>query len=203
MGGEGPTPFDVQKLTKSPLLQSIFTETLRLRVHIYNSRCTGNEDFQINNWFIPKKSVVFVSSTPAHMEATEWNTGRNNKHPLDSFWADRFVVYPNDPFSGPNKRRSDSKIPTNQGPHFQLDGSMAGRFIPFGGGAYTCPGRHFAKREVLLTCAMLVNSLDVEILASDDAAKMDWRTCGFGTLKPAGKIAYRVRRRNASPTTLW
>jgi cytochrome P450 len=198
MTGEGPTSLNVERLIKIPLLQSVFAETLRLRVHIFNSRCIGNDGIQVNNWLLREKSIVLVSSTLAHLEAAEWNSGCNGEHPLDMFWAERFVVYPNDPFSGPNKRRPEKVSPTHE-PYFQLDSSMAGRFVPFGGGAYTCPGRHFAKREVILTCAMMATHFDVEIAASGQNVKMDWSTGGFGTLKPSGKIAYRVRGRRGGP----
>jgi hypothetical protein len=44
-----PSGFDVEKLIKLPLLQSIWAETIRLRVHIFNTRKTGSEDTFINN----------------------------------------------------------------------------------------------------------------------------------------------------------
>lgn len=77
---------------------------------------------------------------------------------------------------------------------------MSGSFIPFGGGVYTCPGRHFAKREVLLTCAVLVALVDIELDRESDL-EMDWSTCGFGTLKPKGAVPFRMRRRHGAVVT--
>lgn len=71
---------------------------------------------------------------------------------------------------------------------------MSGSWIPFGGGGNTCPGRHFAKREVLLTCAVLAATVDIELEQADEMA-MDWSTCGFGTLKPKEPVPYRMRER--------
>ncbi|KAB2569107.1 5-beta-cholestane-3-alpha,7-alpha-diol 12-alpha-hydroxylase [Lasiodiplodia theobromae] len=194
--------FDVDRLVEQPLLQSIFAETLRLHVHIYNSRRTGHAAVPLGDWSIPPDSVILLSSSPAHMDPNAWNAGRHGEHPLDSFWADRFLIYPGDPFSGPKKKEGlcphKAAAATHPGPPiFQLDASMAGSWIPFGGGALTCPGRHFAKRQMLLMCALLARDFDIEILAPDKALQNDWRTYGFGSQKPVGRVPYRIRRRAA------
>ncbi|KAF2122169.1 cytochrome P450 [Lophiotrema nucula] len=191
------TGFDVDKLCKSPLLQSIWAETMRLRVHIFNTRNTRNEEHNINNWIIPKNSTVFLTSTPAHMDESEWNTGENNEYPLDTFWAERFIKYPNNPHSGPMRKCATNSGADSEGqPYYYFDASMVGSWIPFGGGPYKCPGRHFAKREALMLCALLVSNFDIELIGDGDDVKMDWRTCGLGTLKPDRKIRYRIRKRS-------
>ncbi|GKT50487.1 cholesterol 7-alpha-monooxygenase [Colletotrichum spaethianum] len=43
--------------------------------------------------------------------------------------------------------------------------SMAGRpssFFPYGGGVSMCPGRLFAKQEIILAVAMIVSRFDIE-----------------------------------------
>lgn len=38
----------------------------------------------------------------SHMDVTFWNS-RDGDHPVTSFWADRFLIDPTDPKSGPVK----------------------------------------------------------------------------------------------------
>ncbi|KAL8773411.1 MAG: hypothetical protein Q9194_004341 [Teloschistes cf. exilis] len=51
---------DIEKLLASPLLQSICNELLRLRVEVQTIFSSDKEDIQINEWRIPKGSLVVV-----------------------------------------------------------------------------------------------------------------------------------------------
>lgn len=77
---------------------------------------------------------------------------------------------------------------------FTMSG-LYGSWIPYGGGSRACPGRHFAKREILNTCAMLLAAFDIEILADEEALKVGGGRYGLGAQKPAGKIPARIRKR--------
>ncbi len=89
-----------------------------------------------------------ISSYTSHMDPNVWNTGTNDDpHPIDEFWAERFLVHPTDPSSGPLKKA----VPTPQehapltsvkddvnrcvqpaeGPRFSTKG-LSGIFIPYG-----------------------------------------------------------------------
>lgn len=200
--------FNIEKLVRQPLLQSVYAETLRLRVHVYTTRCPERENLDINGWTFPKNKAVLVSSSPAHLDESAWNCGRNGSKPLTKFWAERFLVYPNDPHSGPQKKILDStrtrdptissseteKAKDDAEPEFSTSG-MIGSWIPYGGGPRACPGRHFAKREIMMTCALIVSIFDVEILADEEALEMNPADYGLGTLRPADKVPFRIRRR--------
>lgn len=204
--------FDVEKLLKLPLLQSIYSETLRLRVQAYMMRYTDREDLQINEWLFPKQNVILISTVPAHTDKTFWNTGRDNAHPVDDFWAHRFLVYPHDPSSGPCKNTPavaspkaqpiTSRAPTeassppltSPAPKFSMSGT-AGHWIPYGGGPRVCPGRHFANRGIVTACAIMVSMFDVEILADEKALGMNEAFYGLGGQRPIGKVPFRIRRR--------
>ncbi|EOD52225.1 putative abc transporter cdr4 protein [Neofusicoccum parvum UCRNP2] len=169
----GAGRLDIDKLLKRPLLQSIYAETLRLRVHVYISRFAEHEELSVGEWSIPKKSAVLVSTTPAHLDPDAWNTGRDGRHPVDTFWADRFLVHPGDaertgPLrrsseAGAARRRCDSVVGDDDSnePVFSAD-NISGSWFPYGGGVRMCPGRQFAKREVLLTLALMASLFDVE-----------------------------------------
>lgn len=61
---------------------------------------------------------------------------------------------------------------------------MRGSWIAYGGGTRACPGRHFAKWEIMMTCALIVSIFDVEILADEVALEMNPADYGLGTLRP-------------------
>jgi cytochrome P450 len=79
------------------------------------------------------------------------------------------------------------------GPIFS-DKTTAGYYIPYGGGARICPGRHFAKRSIMTAAVMMTAMVDMEIIAHEDQLKMDERGFGLGAQRPVGKVPYRVRR---------
>ena len=215
MTSRADVSFNLDKLMKDALLASVYAETLRLYVQVYVTRCSPHNDVKVNNWVLPQNKVCMISSYVAHMDENVWNT-RDGAYPLDTFWAERFLLDPNDPSSGPLKESAcgtarRSKLPLSDGKIFSMDG-LEGSWIPYGGkhlamracdsaliaalGGYgVCPGRHFAKRQIFLTCAMMITMFDVEILADSQGLEMDSSGFGLGTQKPKYKIPFRIKRR--------
>ena len=192
--------FDIAKLCNQPLIQSIYAEVLRLYTAVMIVRTAEHTDLTIGNWKFPKHSLIATSSQVAHMDKEVWNTGHAMVHPLHEFWAERFLVYPQDPTSGPSiKKVQDTQLCTTKQdagePRFSLSG-VAAAWIPYGGGRKMCPGRHFAKQEILLTFAMLCNAFDIELLTEANAGPHpDMSFYGLGTLPPRGTTPFRLRRR--------
>ena len=198
--------YDEEKFKDLHLFQSIYAETLRLRFYAYVVRYIEGNDLQINEWFYLKHSVILISTVPAHMNQTFWNT-QNEAHPIDTFWSDRFLVYPSDPNSGPLKNAIGSATggegkgqggTADDAPTFTTVGTN-GSWIPYGGGPRTCPGRYFAKRVMLAACAMMVTLYDIELQIADDdpALKLNPKFYGWGGQRPSGKIPFRIRKRKA------
>ena len=203
--------FDSQTTRALPLLKSVYAETLRLRIQVYAVRYTGNEELKIKNWVLPKEKVVLVATGPAHMDKMFWNT-KNGLYPLDKFWADRFLVYRDDPQSGPYKNavllassqatQDDAQTNTNpaakkeEAPEYTIAGTE-GMWIPYGGGTRSCPGRFYSKHVMIASCAMMVTMFDMEILAGDEALKVNPLFYGFGGQHPIGKVPFRIRRKRA------
>jgi cytochrome P450 len=196
--------FDIDKLLKVPLLESIYCETLRLRIQMYIMRYTDQNELRIDRWIFPKKSIVLVSTVPAHTDKRVWNTGDGGAHPVEKFWADRFLVYPDDPDSDPCRKaaaptkgeqvRPPHATASTGPPNFTLSGT-SGHFIPCGGGPRSCSGRHFAKRRIIAACAIMTTMFDIEILADDNALAMDPAFHGLGAQSPIGKVPFRIRKR--------
>lgn len=208
-----------------PLLQSAYAETLRVYTSLFALRSAAHQDFHLGAFRIPKDELIAVDSRVAAMNRHVWNTGATSEekpegaHPLDRFWAERFLVYPHDPTSGPlrfgNNNPSiragapkaastvspslsnDKDNGTGNGPHFTMDG-LAGAWLPFGGGSRQCPGRNFAKQEIILSFAVVFSMLEIELRdgsGSVGARRPDMKYYGLGTLPPKGKVPFRMRRR--------
>lgn len=202
----GKPEVDIVKLCSSPLMQSIYAETLRLRVALIVTRTPERQDFHAGEWFFPKGNVIALSSRSAAMNPEIWNAGTPHEpHPLDQFWADRFLLYPDDPASGPSKKdlstRPQLEIQSDRGfkqtaePRFSME-NVAGGWIPYGGGQRICPGRHFAKQEIIGTFATLIMYYDIELLTPKQwEPKPNMKFFPFGGLPPLGKIPFRLRRK--------
>lgn len=188
---DGRIQFDVDQLLRLPVLQAVYAETLRLRMHFYIIRMPDRVDMNIRDWIIPRQKVVVTSTTVAHMDREVWDTGLHDEYPVDQFWIGRFLKYPHEGDSGNPKGRHS--------PEFSTKG-LEGAWIPYGGGPRQCPGRHFAKRQILLTTALMVSLFDCEILKEGMDVKEDFTLMGFGSgvSHPAGKVPVRIRRRDGA-----
>ena len=136
------------------------------------------------------------------MDSTLWNT-KDGEHPVDTFWADRFLEYPGDPSSGPIKKKErEGSQPAKQSsfdtvdnePKFSLAGTN-GVWVPYGGGPRVCIGRTVSKRAMIAASAMMVALFDVEILADEKALQMDPKLYGLGGQLPVGQVPFRIRKR--------
>ena len=209
-----PTSFNAAKICNRPLLQSSYAETLRMYVAVYIIRKPEYEEAQILDYKIPKDKMIVISSAMAHMDKRNWNLGTMEEHPVEKFWADRFLRYGSNTVR-PSLESRDTRPPATIGspttplpttdsnvdplePKFSLNG-YSGAWIPFGGGIHQCPGRHWVKLQMLLSFALITASFDIELLPGPDKLKVDMAKYGLGALQPAEKAPFRIRRRkNAS-----
>ncbi|KAI1740237.1 cytochrome P450 [Xylaria scruposa] len=183
----------------SPLLQSVYAEVLRLYTNVYIMVSPPQGDVNLGRWRLPKGAIALLNTCISHHDPQLWNT-RGGLHPVNEFWADRFLIYPGDKSSGPvnpgiKNVRDKARLPSerNTEPFFSTAGLDASWF-PYGGGHSICPGRHLAKTIIIFTCVMLVSEFDIEIL-TDTLDFNSWRF-GLGISKPKNSMPFRVRRRN-------
>lgn len=135
--------FDVKAVEQDARFQSFFSEILRTYLATFIARCAPNHDVPVNEWVLPKNSVMMLNTYVTHHDIDVWNT-QDERHPIGEFWAERFLLFPNDPTSGPSKQRvseslaaaqykgSETQIESPGGPKYSIDG-LKGSFIPFGG----------------------------------------------------------------------
>lgn len=190
---------DINVLCGGQLLQSVYAETLRLRVAILVTRAPEHEDFQLGDYIFPKDNIIALSSRTAAMDELLWNAGSTQQpHALDQFWAERFLVYPNDPTSGPlrNKRTGgEGNGKAGSEAYFSMEG-LSGGWIPYGGGQRMCPGRHFAKQEIIGTFALVSQFFDIELLTPQGFVfEADMKYFPLGGLPPTKRIPFRIRGR--------
>jgi hypothetical protein len=135
---------DPNKLIKEPLLSSIYAETLRFYVKTYFIVSSPHSDVHLGRWTLPRRRIGLMNAGVSHMDETFWNS-HNGEYPVTTFWADRFIIDPANPQSGPvtslvrespdwvEPRREDSEKAQNSNkPFFSMDGTE-GSWFPYGG----------------------------------------------------------------------
>ncbi|KAG4279746.1 hypothetical protein FPRO06_11080 [Fusarium proliferatum] len=185
---------DIDELCQQPLVQSIYAEVLRVHNGTVLARVPQVSDYSIAGWSFPKDQHIMISTYDTARKLSVWNQGTSDDpHPVNEFWPERFIVDPNNPASGPAVHRESKQQGTGE-KYFTLDGTV-GSWIPYGGGSRMCPGRHFAKKELIVSMAMFLTSFDIELEALDGWIQDDPKYFMFGVMHPQGPIRARVRRR--------
>jgi hypothetical protein len=124
-----------KELTHNVLLSSIYAETCRKYITVFIPVIPRYGDLDLGRWRTPQSSYGLINSAVAQMNPDVWND-REGAYPVDSFWADRFIVDPSDPLSGPVRPENRAKYGVKPGdatqPYFSTEG-LEGSWIPFGG----------------------------------------------------------------------
>ena len=179
----------MKRLESSPLLEAIFAETLRKYVNFLIIRNVENSAVDFSDLQVLPGERIIASTEVQHNDPAHWNTGTSKQyHSLDAFWPERFLESKTEKDS-----QRESSFVRNE---FSTTG-LAGIWIPFGGGTSMCPGRHLAKRIMILTLVVLLFQFDMEIVDPDKVAP-DMDRYGFGVLQPCAdtKTPLRIKRRS-------
>lgn len=187
-------PLSFKELESIPLLNSLYAETLRYGVQIHIPRTAPHRPIRLGGITIPEDKLIIANTWLSHTDEDVWNT-KGGKHPLNEFWAERFLVDPNDETSGPVKHHNLQK-PDTKDPYFSLDG-LDGAWIPYGGGQHACPGRLLAKRIMLMSVALLIDKFQIELEQTKSQRSIEYGSdrFGFGVRSPKGPVQFRIRRR--------
>ncbi|KAL4786384.1 cytochrome P450 oxidoreductase [Aspergillus varians] len=119
-----------------PTLDAMWNETIRLSAYSASVRFLTS-DTTIGNKTLRKGNRLMVPYRQLHFDESIFGT----EFPVTEFVPERFMSK-----TGRHLTRSDN-------------------WRPFGGGSTMCPGRHVAKRFVMLFVAMLVQRFDIESLS--------------------------------------
>lgn len=173
-----PLRLDLTAVSNSALLQSLYAETLRLHVSFLLSRTPKRGDYQLHPYNLRQNNPIVMSSDLAVKDPRIWGTARCQR-PLDQFWADRFLT---------RQEGEDGKANVV----FSMEG-LESAWIPYGGGALMCPGRHLAKQEIIGSVAIFTAYFDLELC--DGVPAMATDSFGIGTQPPQGPVPVRLRRK--------
>ncbi|KAI8953278.1 cytochrome P450 [Xylaria longipes] len=177
-----PLRFSIEALTSGPTLQSVYAEVLRMRVSIMLNRSPADGDYRLGPYRLEHGAYVFISTNVAHEHEAGWAARTDNgRRPLSEFWAERFLV------------PDDKKGAKGDKKKFSTDG-LDGAWVPYGGGALMCPGRHLAKKEMMGGVAVFAAYFDLELLG-DTLPKVNNGFYGLGAQPPAEPTPVRIRRR--------
>lgn len=157
---------DVPTLVNQPILVSCLHEVLRIYVDTLVTRQVPS-DFTLplspnsqnkpsnasRSLFCKAGSLLMIPSYPAHTNPDTW---QSPDQPAPT------VFYPYRFLTGPPKGSSTDKPVFTTAPY-------TGMFFPFGGGKTICPGRVFAKQEILGAVASVLLTFDFEVLGYVDA----------------------------------
>ncbi|KAH8755292.1 cytochrome P450 [Diaporthe sp. PMI_573] len=175
---------DIDKLMRAPLLNSIYYETLRLRVAgAVGRRCPKSDFNLVGGRQVGRDDLVVFTNWDGGLDESFWNTGpllsgMRPAYPVDTFWAERFLRYPDEPKGGPLRRSGVPALPN--GPRTAEDDRKAqlvtsgiqGHWFPFGGGSSRCPGETLAKNMMLCSVAMVMRNIDIQLLDPVAAARV-------------------------------
>ena len=198
---------NVETLCRVPILQSMYAETLRLYISLFSLRSAIHGNFKFGNHTIPQGELIAVDSRVSAMDQRIWSTGAIDSseeppHPLEQWWAERFLVSPDDPSSGPVRPQASQGRPPAEPVSFSpghghlrfTTEGLAGAWTPYGGGPRQCPGRNFAKQEIIVAFVLIFSMLEIELLDTKPV-KPNLKYYGLGTLPPRGKIPFRMRKK--------
>lgn len=202
---------DISALCSKPLLTSIYLETLRLTVAIAVARNPSVDGLRLGKWAFGKEATMISLGWFGGRDSSFWNTGRRlangeDEHPLNEFWAERFLEYPDDPASGPIRKtdpatyagaKTKEKTVEDDKVAKVITNGIQGHWYPYGGGTKICPGRFFAKQEMMAALAVMVQAFEIELVDPKEASKTRTNMKMFptGALPPDRKVPVRIRRR--------
>lgn len=174
--------YNFVQLAATPFLQSLNAESARKYSASLVARQVVSPVFALDERYsIKQGTTVLIPSKYAGQYTSAWASVRPAlvEKPLSDFWGERFLV----PGSGGKEKFSDA--------------GLAGNWTSFGGGEHKCPGRFFARDIGIVTLSIMLGEFVVEVVDAERVRTLDpvHRAEAFGTMRPSGKIAARIRKR--------
>lgn len=209
---DGSGFISIEDLEYQPLLNSIYRETLRLRVASPVGRKSMLKMYAPGGWTFEANTPILFPAWLCGLDDSFWNTGGSlpgggSQYPVDTFWPERFLQYPNELLSGPTRKEYAShQMPAGRVPPRSARDDRGARLVtketqghwfPFGGGASRCPGEALAKRTILTSVVFVLHNFDVQLCAPDEAREVDshHRVLPFGSHAFDRPVPIRIRRR--------
>ena len=185
--GAGGGTLDIPTLLSLPLFLSTYTEVLRMYVAVNVTR-EVHGDFVIDGHLLKKGNTIMAPSWLGHRDPKVWNNLHPEHPPVDVFYAERFL----------RQNEEGGKVVCSTT-------GLSGKYFPYGGGAHICPGRVFAKQEILAAVATVLLNFDFEFVSWVDHTSKDKKGrfprirkgyVGNGVMAADGDMRVRIKRKN-------
>ena len=153
---------------------------------------TLDEDVTMDQYHMKKGGVIVAPSFLGHHNTNTWV--QDNMPPEQTWYGERFL-------------KQDEKTGKTV---FSTAGTN-GRFFPWGGGQYICPGRVFAKQEVFGAVAAFLLAYEVHFIEylrfdksghairkgthADGFPVVKKQFCGSGVVVSEGDMLIKLKRR--------
>ncbi|KAF3009741.1 hypothetical protein E8E13_009311 [Curvularia kusanoi] len=178
--------YDIPALTEEPLVQSLQTEVHRLRTATCTVRINKTAGFPLDkHWSLRNGDMVTMFSHNLSLDRKAWKKAQPEAlgRPLEEFWAERFLVADRKTRSGASNQKCDVGVL----------GDLITRLTKNDG----YPGVKFLDALRMATIAVLFAEFEIQLCDEDevDAAIPPLGEDAFGTMKPVGKVAVRIRKR--------
>jgi cytochrome P450 len=169
-GGEKTVHIDLSRPQDShPLLVATYQEALRL-----GSLATANREVMDDMTTLDAQTgKVFTMKRGVRVSVPTWIL-----HRREDIWGDDAAEFNPYRFLGD---AASNRVRTGHG------------YLPYGGGVHYCPGRHFAKAEILAVAGLLIAALDIEPL-HDGKFELPKDAPGGGSRRPATDVMVKVRK---------
>ena len=171
--------FDMTALLAQPLLNSALNETLRLYVDVFVVRGSA-ADLMFEGHAVKKTDIVMAPTYLGHHDARFWDREGLPGH--NEWYPERFLKH---------DEETGKVICSTSG--------TTGKYFPFGGGSQMCPGRIFARLEILGAVATFLLNFDVEFQGFTDGKfpHLQKQLSGRGVFIMEGDLRVSLRRKAA------
>lgn len=186
--------YNVHAVISSPIVQSIFSETVRLRMASIVTHTT-KERLQLDDfWVAPKDTRILIFPHHLSLSTAAWTRARSGsvEKPLDEYWPERFLVTNR---TGSEARQIQRKHAA--APSFSMNG-LEILNINMGSNVHPFLGSQCSQAIHAATLAVLFSNFEPQLCDPrlfDEVVPLP-RDIAFGMLKPLDKIALRIRKRS-------
>ena len=165
---------DITRFTQDcPLFISTFQEVLRTAGGLTSAKAVIEDTLIGHGYLLKKGAIVLIPGKVIHNDPAIWGADAREFDPR------RFL----------GVRHAESRY--------------AGAFRTFGGGATMCPGRHFARTELISFVAVLITAFDVNPAGGTWILPEKEVGLGISVLKPLSDMEVELRYREGFEDIRW
>jgi len=175
--------------TKTPLLNSVFRETLRVKAPGGSVRLVLEDTIIANQYLLKKGSIVQIPGSMIHNDAHIWGPDVQEFNPRRFEKSISGMVVENGSTSAAKKEKA----------------VHPSAFRGFGGGSSLCPGRHFAQLEILGFTAMLVLAFEIGPVEGDKLVlpRPVEARLPLSVYRPGKDLMVNIRKRKGLEAVKW